>query len=149
MFDGAAAARSLQSSSGRKVKHSPLHLLLLHGARAQVAHLLYLFLPLCHCGFWGRSPEKKPGWWETFMVCFPVSLGNSRTKMRLSQPFSFPFLTTSGKPPVHGRPPCPRTLSPSLCLLSQEEIPATSRWPQVPASWGLAAGDLPGCASSS
>lgn len=24
-------------------------------------HLRFLFLPLCHRGFWGWSPEKKPG----------------------------------------------------------------------------------------
>ena len=138
------------------MKHSPFHLLLPRSARAQVAPspgaLFIVFSNFCLSAIvvsGDALPRRSLGggrlsWWG-----FPVSLGNSGTKMRLSQPFSFPFLTTSGEPPGHGRPPFPRTLSPTLRLFSQEEIPATSRWPQAPASWGLAAGDLPGCASSS
>lgn len=57
----------------------------------------------------------------------PIFLGNSRTKMGLSQPF-FPFLRNHQ---FMGDLHAPGHLSPSLSLLSQGDIPTTFRWPQA------------------
>lgn len=54
-------------------------------------HLLFLFLPLCHCGFWGCSPEKKPGWWETFMVGFSGFPGEQWDKNEIVTALLLPF----------------------------------------------------------
>lgn len=54
-------------------------------------HRLFQFLPLCHCGFWGRSPKTKPGWRETFMVGFSSLPGEQRDKNETVTALLLPF----------------------------------------------------------